>query len=196
MIKKRRGVTLLEMLIVIGLLLILSGVTIFSTLEVTASADANNIITDMINIKQATLIWYNKNHSRIVKVKDDYNIQTGETKQSFSEFIRDHYSEITKYITNLSVLRSLESDTNNTGDYSLIAVNKNKNKQWYVCCNLGTTKATTDMEAPNIRIKNKLAGNAKTYGLRGKTDLRNNTFQDPYTNQKFVCMLILELGQR
>ncbi len=193
MIKKRRGVTLLEMLIVIGLLLILSGVTIFSTLEVTASADANNIITDMINIKQATLIWYNKNHSRIVKVKDDYNIQTGETKQSFSEFIRDHYSEITKYITNLSVLRSKKSGTNNTGDYSLIAVNKTK--QWYVCCNLGPTNATTDMEAPNIRIKNKLAGNVKTYGLRGKTDLGNDTFQDPYTNQKFVCMHVLTLAK-
>lgn len=191
---KRRAFTLLEMLITITVLVMLSAVFMFATLEATASADAANIISNMNHIKAAILMWYKQNSSRLVPDSSaGYKIRTDGTDQLVSEFVIDHYSEITKYITNLSVLRSKKSGTNNTGDYSLIAVNKTK--QWYVCCNLGTTNATTDMEAPNIRIKNKLAGNAKTYGLRGKTDLGNDTFQDPYTNQKFACMLVLDLGK-
>ena len=198
MIRKRRGFTLLEMLTAIIVLVMLSAVMMVSTLGVTASADASNIINDMMQIKTAVLIWYKENSSRIVFNDNQYKIKTNGTIQFFSGFIKDHGSEIMKYIDKNSsaVLHYKNDGTNNAGDYSLIAVNKSK--QWYVCCNLGETGNNSDTEAPYMKIKSKLAGNAKTFGLLGITNLDENKtgyeLIDLYTGQKFVCMHVLTLA--
>ena len=199
MIRKRRGFTLLEMLTAIIVLVMLSAVMMVSTLGVTASADASNIINDMMQIKTAVLIWYKENSSRIVFNDNQYKIKTNGTIQFFSGFIKDHGSEIMKYIDKNSsaVLHYKNDGTNNAGDYSLIAVNKSK--QWYVCCNLGETGNNSDTEAPYMKIKSKLAGNAKTFGLLGITNLDENKtgyeLTDIYTGQQFVCMHVLTLAK-
>ena len=189
---KRRAFTLLEMLITITVLVMLLAVFMFATLEATASADAANIISDMNLIRTAALMWYKENSSRIVP--STFKIKTNGTEQLFSEFIRDHSPEIMKYIESPSsaVLR-YKKGTNNTGDYSLIAVNNSK--QWYVCCNLSTTDDSSDSEAPYMKIKSRLTSKAKALGLRGKTSLGDDKFADPYTGQQFVCMHVLTLAK-
>ena len=192
MIRKRRGFTLLEMLTAIIVIVMLSAVMIMSTLEVSASADSSNIISDMNLIRTAALMWYKENSSRIVP--STFKIKTNGTEQYFSEFIRDHGSEIMKYIdkNSLVVLR-YKGGTNNIGDYSLADVNKSK--QWYVCCNLGATGNLSNSEDPYMKIKSRLASKAKTLGLRGTTDLNNDSIPGIYTGQQFVCMHVLTLAK-
>ena len=201
MTQKRRGVTLFELLIVIGVLLILSTVTIFSTLDVMASVDARNIITNMINIKKATLLWYSKNSSIMKKVEYSpkqwgNQLRTKEGKFVwFSEFMDSYMSEITKYLDNSDSITLLSpKKKSQVSAYFLAAADDSK--KWYVCYNLGEVKKDSDFDAPNFRIKSKLAGNAKQSGLLGTTDLSDSCFKEAkvYTDQKYVCMLILDFN--
>ena len=197
--RMRKGFTLMEMLVVIVTLGILSAVMLLSSLEAVSSADASNIINNMQQIKMATYAWYKDNLSRLIPDgSGGYKIRTKGTDQKFSEFIRDHKSEISQYLDNANtlILRSTEDSSNNTGDYTLIEATVNKRKSWYVCYNSGTKSTTITNygeEAPELRIKDKIAGRAKTLQLLGKTDIKNNTFQSVYTDQKWICMLILQL---
>ncbi|MBR0151722.1 MAG: type II secretion system protein [Synergistaceae bacterium] len=197
MTRKRRGFTLLEMLIAIAVLGILSAVTLFSTLNMTASAEANNVITNMMHLKTAVLMWYKENSSRVTS---SYQIKTGTTTpQTLSNFFRDHRDEILKYLDNKTSL-TITGGSGNTGDYSLFSASNTS--QWYVIYNLGPRKYSSDkedkedasdMEAPNMRIREKLAGNAKTYGLSGKNS--DGTLNSVYTNEQFVYMLIIDFNK-
>lgn len=194
----RKGFTLIELLIVISVIAILGAGIALSTIGTLTTADASAIINNMQQIKTATLIWYKNNFSRIVPTSDkDYKIKTKGEEQFFSEFIRDHGSEITKYINNgNSITLRYKKSGGDTGDYALIAVNKTR--KWYVCCNLGTTvdtETTKGLEAPEIRVKEKIAAKTDALNLFGLDSLdTNNVLTVPYTNQKFVCMPILDLS--
>ena len=191
---KRRAFTLLEMLITITVLVMLLAVFMFATLEATASADAANIISNMNHIKAAILMWYKQNSSRLVPDSSaGYKIRTDGTDQLVSEFVRDHSSEFLKYLDNTRSLTLRSTKDNNTGDYSIMTANNAK--KWYVCYNLGRTRTYSDMEASNIKIKSRLAGKAKSLGLFGKTDFDEEETTTVYTNQKFACMLVLDLGK-
>lgn len=187
MTRNRRGFTLIEALIAITVLLMLSAVTIFSTLNMIASADANNVITNMIHLKTAVLMWYKENSSRVTS---SYQIKTGTTTQTLSNFFRDHGSEILKYLDNKTSL-TIVGGTGKQGEYSLFSASNTS--QWYVIHNLGEIENTSDMEAPNMRIREKLAGNAKTYGLSGKNS--DGTLNSVYTNEQFVYMLIIDFNK-
>jgi len=199
LIKSRKGFTLMELLTCIVLIIIVSAVTMFSTLEMTASAEANNVINNMYQIKAATIMWYKENLSRIVRSGDDYKIITktssGKQEQWFSDFIDSYGSdEIMKYLKSGTdiVIRSKNSSANNTGDYSLIATNNST--KWYVCYNTGTVRDNSDLDAPIMRMKKKFAGRAKVKDeikFYGKSELKGDTFLGCYTDQKFVCMEIL-----
>ena len=187
----------MELLTCIVLIIIVSAVTMFSTLEMTASAEANNVINNMYQIKAATIMWYKENSSRIVRSGDDYKIITktssGKQEQWFSDFIDSHGDEIKKYLkvgTDINIC-SRNSSANNTGDYSLIATNNST--KWYVCYNTGTVRDNSDLDAPIMRMKKKFAGRAKVKDeikFYGKSNL-NDTSLVCYTDQKFVCMEIL-----
>lgn len=196
--KIRKGFTLMEMLVVIVTLGILSAVMLLSSFEAVSSADANNIINNMQQIKMATYAWYKENLSRIIPDKTEgYKIRTKGVDQLCKEFIRDHKDEILQYLDNKTLLnlRAKGESPNNTGDYSLITLKKNK--QWYICCNLGTTSTIIKnhgSESPELMVKRKLAGRAKTLNLSGKSSIENDNMEETiYNDQKFVCMPILQL---
>ena len=201
--KIRKGFTLMEMLVVIVTLGILSAVMMFSSLEAVSSVDANNIINNMQQIKVAVYAWYKDNRSRIIPDKSaGYKIRTNGTNQYFSEFVRDHKDEILQYLDNSGSINliSKKESSNETGDYLLTAVEKTK--KWYICYNTaklnnGTKDETIDKygtEAPELKVREKLAGRAKTLGLAGMTKKDDDEMAaEVYSGQKFVCMLILEL---
>ncbi len=184
----------MELLTCIVLIIIVSAVTMFSTLEMTASAEANNVINNMYQIKAATAMWYKENSSRIVRSGNEYKISTDGELQLFSVFIDSHGDEIMKYLksgTDINIC-SKNSSANNTGDYSLIATNNST--KWYVCYNTGTVRDNSDLDAPIMRMKKKFAGRAKVKDeikFYGKSELKGDTFLGCYTDQKFVCMEIL-----
>ena len=198
--QSRKGFTLMEVLVVIVTLGILSTVMLFSSLEAVSTADANNIINNMQQIKVAVYAWYKDNLSRIIPDKaQGYKIRTKGVDQLCKEFIRDHQSEILQYLDNktLLVLRAKDDSKGsiNTGDYSLITLKNNK--YWYVCCKLGTTSTIIKdhgSESPELMVKKKIAGRAKTLNLSGKSSIDNDNMEETiYNDQIFVCMPILQL---
>ncbi len=66
----RKGFTLVELLIVIVVIGVLSAMMMLSSTEAVSSAKASNIISNLRNIKTATLAWYTDN-LEIVKYGDN-----------------------------------------------------------------------------------------------------------------------------
>lgn len=191
--RKHGGFTLLELLVVMVIVGILAAVATLSIVKMSSTADANNVINNMLMLRQATLIWYKENHSRMVYDSNGLcKIKTNGTEQTFDEFVKSSDVEILKYLDNKGslILRSSKDSTNNTGDYTLQSVNGNK--QWYVCYNAGTTSWTIEKygeESSTLDVKKKLAGRAASLGLKGKANI-NDTPKDQYNDHKFACMLI------
>ncbi len=109
----------------------------------------------------------------------------------FSKFIQTNSSEFMKYISNGKSKKLLDrkNAANNEGEYILTAMAYTT--KWYVCYNVGN----------DSRLKQKLAGKQKTAGLLGTNkmdDVGGNTgnsqIDAAYTDQKFVCMLVLDFG--
>ena len=196
-----KSFTLVEMLVVIVTLGILSTIMLLSSIEAVSSADASNIINNMQQIKMAAYAWYKDNLSRIIQDKNSgYVIRTKGKYQVFSEFIRAHKAEILQYIDNTSSIKLYSKNEavesiDNIGDYMLTAMENTK--KWYICCYLGDTSEIISKYgsgAPELRIKKKVAGRAKTLQLSGLADKNNDSMTaEVYSDQIFVCMLILQL---
>ena len=184
---KRRGFTLVELLIVIVVIGILSAMMMLSSTEAVSSAKANNIISNMRNMRTAVTAWYVDNIDRIVIGRNDKgevnSVKVGDT--AFSQFVASEAGkkEIMKYFNNSEAisLKGKESATKNAGDYFLL---DNDYTTWNVAYQLGNNDAS---------VKEKLAGRAKSVGLRGKTAIDGDVFNDPYTNETYVSMVILKL---
>ena len=97
-IMKRKGFTLVELLIVIVVIGVLSTMMMLSSTEAVSSAKAATIISNLRNLKTATLAWYADNLDRVVKDSNGYQINTNGTKQKIDNFARDHADEILKYL--------------------------------------------------------------------------------------------------
>ena len=65
MLKKSKGFTLVELLIVIIIIGILAGMMMLSTGGATAKAEATKIVSDMRNIKAAAIMYYADNSAWI-----------------------------------------------------------------------------------------------------------------------------------
>ena len=181
----RRGFTLLEMLIVILVIGILISSLMIGAFESFRTAEANNIINNMQQIKIAAFAWYKDNLSRIVLDSDSvYKIRTKGNDQDFAEFVLSRKSEILQYIDKAAsiTLRSSIEGSSDTREYLLTALDRNR--KWYVCFDTDTSGAS---------IKEKLAGRAKTLGLYGMDAEDIESVSDVYEGHKFVCMLILKL---
>ncbi|MDY6399689.1 MAG: type II secretion system protein [Synergistales bacterium] len=61
---KRKGFTLVELLIVIVVIGVLSAMMMISSTEAVSSAKATKIINDMTQLKKATTAWYSRKFSQ------------------------------------------------------------------------------------------------------------------------------------
>ena len=130
---ERKGFTLLELLTAIVVLGILSSVMLLSGWETTSTAETTNIISNIQNLRDAILLWYADNSYRVVKDNDNkYKIVTnGTEKEELATFIKNHGSEITRYIENGSSIQLKASDSSVEGDnYCFKALSDGK--YWYV----------------------------------------------------------------
>lgn len=195
--RNRRGFTLMEMLIAITVLVMLSGVMLFSTLDFVTTAEANKVINDMIHLKTAMLMWYKENSSRIVydAGAKQYKINTKGTIQPFKEFIGKHKDEILRYVSSNDIkLRNKESSANDTGDYTFI--DTDGGTRWFICCNLGSLNLLTKgEEAPDIKVREKIAGQANKLNLFGLDNIKNTPTKKYTANNIFVCMHVLTLSK-
>ena len=62
---KRKGITLMEMLVVIVLITLLSAVIVPSSVEVVSTAEANKIINNLYALRTAVLMWRKENAALI-----------------------------------------------------------------------------------------------------------------------------------
>ena len=185
---KRRGFTLVELLIVIVVIGVLAAMMMLSSTEAVSSAKANNVISNLRNIKTAVLSWYADNLDRVdqngnIALKDNPT-----DKKTLTNYIDDgtaNAGEFLAYLNNDSSIKLTNNDKSKEGGYILAIGSKGDNnvkaKKWYVGYNAGNN---TDVQA-------KLAARASSIGLTGGADKGN--VEDAYTGGKLVYMLILSL---
>ncbi|MBQ7544544.1 MAG: type II secretion system protein [Synergistaceae bacterium] len=185
---KRKGFTLVELLIVIVVIGILAAMMMLSSTEAVSSAKANNIISNLRNLKTATLSWYTDNIDSVTynASSKKCTIKIGDTTyDSLSNYVLSNKTAITKYLSNESSLTLMAKgdSTHKDGDYTLNDVNY---KDWYVSCKVGT----------DAKVKEKLAARAGSLGLVGFPDkgkLGGEPTQNPYTNAEYVGLLVQKL---
>lgn len=142
--KTRKGFTLVELLIVIVVIGILSAMMMLSSTEATTSAKASNIISNMRNIKTATLAWYTDNIDTVTATPS-----TVPTIKSTSDTKKD----------GVDVYLNGEKNPEITGEAYSIATGKDG--KWYVTYDI----AKGNTAAEQTKIKEKLKGRAKSVGL-------------------------------
>ena len=182
---RRKGFTLVELLIVIVVIGILSAMMMLSSTEAVSSAKASNVVSNLRNIKTAVLSWYADNLNRVIKVsgKNEYHIDVDGTDTTFTTFVKNNSSEIMKYLSSgSSVTLKDKNATLNDEDYILIDV---KYKDWYVVCKAGS----------NTKLKEKLAAKAGGVGLVGfASNLSEAPTSNPYNKEQYAGMLVLHLS--
>ena len=193
MTNKRKGFTLVELLIVIVVIGILSAMMMLSSTEAVSSAKANNVISNLRNLKTAVTSWYVDNIDRVQpNGKDNGNTKYKITKadgtgeQSLTQFVNtdEGNKELLRYLNNEKAinLKSDKSSQKTDGDYYI----KDRDwKQWYVWYKIGS----------DTRVKEKLASRAKSLGLIGLADITKDAITDTYTNEKYVGMFVLALDE-
>ena len=140
---KRKGFTLVELLIVIVVIGILSAMMMLSSTEAVTSARASNIVSNLRNLKTAALAMYVDNLDTFDGNKTAFDQITCPT--GFNSW-RD---VLVKYLN--------AGGSSNTVDNSYQI--KNVNGTWYVYVSSIGDK----------RVSEKLAGRAKSVGLLGST---------------------------
>ena len=145
---KRKGFTLVELLIVIVVIGILSAMMMLSSTEAVTSAKASNIVSNLRNLKTAALALYN----------DKMDDITGKTAAQIATSIKTEWKDlIWSYLSN-------GSDIPDKDNYKLTVAAKDGDGSWWVMCNItGSTAEVTS-------IKKKLEGRAKSLGLKGIKD--------------------------
>ncbi|MBR2207425.1 MAG: type II secretion system protein [Synergistaceae bacterium] len=186
---KRKGFTLVELLIVIVVIGVLSAMMMIASNETATSAQAAKIINDMVQLKKATVAWYIEHHDKIKQgtagVQEEFGIDDNGKITRFSEYIKTKGAkEILKHIDNNYSIKLGTKVSDNTDNYYIIRAT-GKTKYWYVSYYLDNKP---------VRLKEKLAAKAKSVGLFGSKNLTDDAqIKNVYKDQKYVDMLILTL---
>ncbi|MBQ3454890.1 MAG: prepilin-type N-terminal cleavage/methylation domain-containing protein [Synergistaceae bacterium] len=109
---RRKGFTLVELLIVIVVISILSAMMMMSSNEAVSSAKANNIIANLRNLKTAALAWYADNPDLFTSSYEGIGkVTTGNYKSSNHNAV---WPNVKKYLSSGSTNNNTELDTNYT----------------------------------------------------------------------------------
>ena len=160
---KRKGYTLVELLIVIVVIGILSAMMMLSSTEATTSARASNIVSNLRNLKTAALAYYTDH-------LDDYN-------SSLALGSGVDMKTLVKYLKAGGNTSETALDSEFDG---YVFVNDDDKTAWFV----GYTKAT------DARIQDKLKGRAKSVQLLGAAKVPSST-NDTYSSGAKVYMIVL-----
>ena len=191
---RRKGFTLVEILIVMVVIGILAAMMMFSSTEAESSARVQTIINNFNQIHKAVNAWYFDNMHRIGtgitgETSDNAKVEKGILLNGnitrFSKFVDDAgVREFMKYINNGSSMKLGSKNKNNTGDlYILRSVDKSN--VWYVSYYLGKADA---------RVKSRFASKAKSMELFGSDNLTGDSVLNTYyTKQNYINMEILSL---
>ena len=190
---RRKGFTLVELLIVIVVIGVLSAMMMLSSTEAVSSAKASNIISGLRNMKPAILSWYADNIDRVQKDGDTYKIElNGTPLQVSSGFLAksEGQAEILKYLSNSdSISLKHRGNINNNGAgvgcYAIIPANKSA--KWYICYNIGK----------DTKVREKLKSRATSVGLLGVTDpsagVDAGLTEKTYDGEQYVAMFVLSI---
>ena len=167
---KRKGFTLVELLIVIVVIGILSAMMMLSSTEAVTSAKASNIVSNLRNMKTAVLAY-------VADHVDDFN----STKQLSTHDILPY----------LRKAETIGTDEKIEGYWVI-----NKDGVLYVACDLGNASICAN-DSEKTAVRNKLIGRAKTTGLKfadkaDKTTLTNlaDTITTSDTTHYFAVMWV------
>lgn len=170
---RRKGFTLVELLIVIVVIGILSAMMMMSSSEAVTSAKASNIVSNLRNMKTAVLSYY----------LDHMDKFSENQKREIST------TDIMPYLR--------KTDAGNTDESKIEGYWVcNKDGVLYVACDL-SDKNVSSNEAEWLKIRDKLAGRAKSTGLQFTTTANKttvgtltNTVTATDKDTKFVVMWV------
>ena len=182
---KRKGFTLVELLIVIVVIGILSAMMMLSNTEAVSSAKANNIVSNLRNWKTAALSWYVDNIDRVTpagKVKNESG--TGENDFAHSGVTMD----IAKYLSNTF---EATSDTRFVKDsaggrYYVDHIEKSGKYVWYI----GYEMPTDDK---NLQAKLEArAGSAGGLYSKHFNEGLQGTYKASSNKPRWVCIEVID----
>lgn len=175
----RKGFTLVELLIVIVVIGVLSAMMMLSSTEAITSAKVSNIVSNLRNLKTAALAYYADNYDYFSDPKNVSNaldVLNG------------------KKVTVQDIMKKYLGHGKDHPDMANYAIKKSSNNgnSWWV---LYEIKGSASEVA---KIKKKLAGRAKSLGLKGTeagviNDLKyipKDFHKNIYTNQDTVALQV------
>ena len=153
----RKGFTLVELLIVIVVIGILVSMMMLSSTEAVTSAKANNIVSNLRNLKTAALAYYTDN-------MDDLS-RTGATAPKIAD--------VMVYLNS--------TDIADRDSYALVFEGSTPSlyseKRWYIRYHLGTV---SDAKSDAGRVAAKLKGRARSVGLfKGESKTKDSIGDTP-----------------
>lgn len=138
----KKAFTLVELLIVIVVIGILSAMMMLSSTEAISSARSANIISDLRNLKTATLAWY----------MDNLDYVEGKIKKDEKEFLKlsDEKDDIFKYLGNEGLKTNY------------ILSDGKDSSTWFVWCNITDQKVFEKLKARAATVGLVLQGTSNT----------------------------------
>ena len=149
--RKRKGFTLVELLIIIAVIGTLAATMMMSSSDAVASAKASNIISNMKNMQTAALALY-------IDKMDDWTVTTGTPTVPTIAQVKAYMS------------KSEITDATDEGTYD-IAFSTNgtayADKTWFITYTFPTGDELGSSTASTVKAR--IAGRAKSVGLSGST---------------------------